>query len=61
MTPQTMPIMTPKTPSTVSMPMQVANTPAPVFAYELASGAAERTEDIEYSFEEKRLAVLLKA
>ncbi|KAM0935476.1 putative microtubule-associated protein, MAP65/Ase1/PRC1 [Dioscorea sansibarensis] len=60
-TPQTMPIMTPKTPSTVSMPMQVANTPAPVFAYEVASGAAERTEDIEYSFEERRLALLLKA
>ncbi|XP_039142311.1 65-kDa microtubule-associated protein 3-like [Dioscorea cayenensis subsp. rotundata] len=53
-----MPIQTPTTPMTVSVPMHVANTPAPLcFVYEAAT--EERALDIEYSFEERRMAFLL--
>lgn len=59
MTPKTvMPIPTPKTPMTVSVPMQVAGTPAPVcLTHEVT---ATKTPDVtEYSFEERRLAYYL--
>ncbi|KAM0934213.1 putative microtubule-associated protein, MAP65/Ase1/PRC1 [Dioscorea sansibarensis] len=53
-----MPIQTPTTPMTVSAPMHVANTPAPLcFVYEAAT--VERAQDFEYSFEERRMAFLL--
>ncbi|XP_059629457.1 65-kDa microtubule-associated protein 3-like [Cornus florida] len=48
MTPRTIPISLPSTPSTVSVSMQTAMTPAP-----------PQEEDIEYSFEEKRAGFVL--
>lgn len=52
-TPKTMPIPPPATPSTVSIPMQTAMTPAP---QSLAAAVVvdEIPEEIEYSFEERR-------
>lgn len=55
-TPKIMPIPVPSTPSTVSIPMQTAVTPAPPRLIDLT--AARSNEDIaeviEYSFEERR-------
>ncbi|XP_073006701.1 65-kDa microtubule-associated protein 3-like [Typha latifolia] len=57
-TPKIMAIPAPKTPMTVSIPMQMAATPALTsLAYEAAIDRAP--EEIEYSFEERRLALYL--
>lgn len=55
-TPMAMPIPIPSTPSTVSIPMQTAITPAPlsVVPYNAAKAMEETGEEIEYSFEERR-------
>nr|GMD52040.1 65-kDa microtubule-associated protein 3-like [Ipomoea batatas] len=55
-TPMAMPIPIPSTPSTVSIPMQTAITPAPlsVVPYNAAKAMEEMSEEIEYSFEERR-------
>ncbi|XP_031479318.1 65-kDa microtubule-associated protein 3 [Nymphaea colorata] len=64
-TPKAMPIPIPCTPQSVTVPMQTAATPAPTAtAASLASqetqrAAPETEPEIEYSFEEKRLAFLL--
>lgn len=60
-TPKAMPIPVPSTPSTVSMPMQTAMTPAhPVIPFKANNHPVEAMpEEIEYSFEEKRLAYML--
>ncbi|XP_050156817.1 65-kDa microtubule-associated protein 3-like isoform X2 [Malus sylvestris] len=61
-TPKVMPIFVPTTPSTVSVPMQTAITPAPPppppipFATNLVQ---EIPEEIEYSFEERRAGFVL--
>ncbi|CAN6565072.1 unnamed protein product [Malus baccata var. baccata] len=60
-TPKAMPISVPTTPSTVSVPMQTAITPAPPpppipFATNLVQ---EIPEEIEYSFEERRAGFVL--
>ncbi|XP_068330791.1 65-kDa microtubule-associated protein 3-like isoform X2 [Pyrus communis] len=60
-TPKVMPIFVPTTPSTVSVPMQTAMTPAPPpppipFATNLVQ---EIPEEIEYSFEERRAGFVL--
>ncbi|KAL6848976.1 hypothetical protein ACP4OV_021559 [Aristida adscensionis] len=66
-TPNTFTAPTPKTPMTVSAPMQMATTPAPTAARIapvcLAYDNTELTsqQDVEYSFEERRLAVHLAA
>lgn len=59
-TPMAMPIPIPSTPSTVSIPMQTAITPAPltVVPYN-AKAVEEMTEEIEYSFEERRAGFVL--
>ncbi|KAI0494270.1 hypothetical protein KFK09_024402 [Dendrobium nobile] len=61
-TPKAMPIATPKTPGTVSTPMKMANTPAPCsVAYEAeANTITKAIEEVEYSFEERRLAFYLR-
>ncbi|KAL5978763.1 hypothetical protein ACLOJK_029880 [Asimina triloba] len=51
-TPKTMPIMTPSTPSTISISMQTSHTPSPVSVL-FGTAAEEESEEIEYSFEEK--------
>lgn len=50
-TPKTMPIPIPKTPSTVSVAMQMAMTPA--------TPCIPRGDRVEYSFEEKRAGFVL--
>ncbi|KAG1368087.1 65-kDa microtubule-associated protein 3 [Cocos nucifera] len=59
-TPKIMPISTPKTPATVPASMQMATTPAPTscLVYEAAVTKAP-LEEMEYSFEERRLAFYL--
>ncbi|KAF6164825.1 hypothetical protein GIB67_030697 [Kingdonia uniflora] len=62
-TPKTFPIPVPVTPSTISVPMQTAVTPAFPLAYSLQFGAnsAEGTpEEIEYSIEERRTGFVLQ-
>ncbi|GKV33710.1 hypothetical protein SLEP1_g42177 [Rubroshorea leprosula] len=54
-TPKAMPIPIPSTPSTVSVPMQTAMTPAPPIPF-AANPVEVIPEETEYSFEEKRLA-----
>ncbi|WJX18996.1 hypothetical protein P8452_08738 [Trifolium repens] len=54
MTPKAMPIPIPATPSTVSVPMSMALTPAPSSV--LMNMAMTPVQEIEYSFEERRLA-----
>ncbi|EOY22966.1 Microtubule associated protein family protein isoform 4 [Theobroma cacao] len=57
-TPKAMPIPVPSTPSTASIPMQTAMTPAPPIPF-ITKPAEEMPEEIEQSFEERRLAFLL--
>ncbi|XP_077240122.1 65-kDa microtubule-associated protein 3-like [Tasmannia lanceolata] len=57
-TPKVMPIPVPATPSTVSLPMQTAMTPASACVL-FESDATEAPEEIEYSFEEKRAGFIL--
>ncbi|XP_008800929.2 65-kDa microtubule-associated protein 3 isoform X2 [Phoenix dactylifera] len=59
-TPKIMPISTPKTPGTVPASMQMATTPAPTSIVYEAAVAKAPLEEIEYSFEERRLASYLK-
>ncbi|XP_050205167.1 65-kDa microtubule-associated protein 3 [Mercurialis annua] len=54
-TPKAMQIPVPTTPSTVSVPMQTAFTPAPL----PVSKSKEVAEEIEYSFEERRAGFVL--
>ncbi|KAK8938306.1 65-kDa microtubule-associated protein 3 [Platanthera guangdongensis] len=58
MTPaQLMPTSTPKTPGTVSKPMQMAATPAPIDGvHEVSATIPKEPHETEYSFEERRLA-----
>ncbi|MFQ6631234.1 hypothetical protein Gotur_010000 [Gossypium turneri] len=56
-TPKAMPII-PSTPSTLSVPMQTAMTPAPTLA-PIPFAITKPVEEIEQSFEERRLASLL--
>lgn len=59
-TPRAMPISVPKTPSTVSVPMQTAITPAPPSALPFGTKVVEEIpEEIEYSFEERRAGFVL--
>ncbi|XP_022735076.1 65-kDa microtubule-associated protein 3-like [Durio zibethinus] len=58
-TPKAMPIPVPSTPSTVSVPMQTAMTPAPPILFKTKPDIEEIPEEIEHSFEERRLAFLL--
>ncbi|GFY81967.1 microtubule associated protein (MAP65/ASE1) family protein [Actinidia rufa] len=59
-TPKAMPIHMPPTPSTVSVPMQTAMTPAhPPIPYTTGNRVEETPEEIEYSFEEKRAGFVL--
>lgn len=54
-----MPISTPKTPGTVSKPMQMVATPAPIDGVHQVSAIIPREpHEKEYSFEERRLAVV---
>lgn len=55
-------ILTPKTPGTVSTPMKMANSPASFcVAYEEAPASITKAvEEMEYSFEEKRLTFYLR-
>ncbi|XWS61043.1 hypothetical protein CRYUN_Cryun07bG0091800 [Craigia yunnanensis] len=57
-TPKTMRIPVPSTPSTVSVPMQTAITPAPPIHFN-TKPTEEIPEEIEQSYEERRLAFLL--
>ncbi|XWS50660.1 hypothetical protein CRYUN_Cryun12cG0105300 [Craigia yunnanensis] len=57
-TPKAMPIPVPSTPSTVSVPMQTAMTPAPPIPFTIKP-VEEIPEEIEQSFEERRLSFLL--
>ncbi|KAI5346933.1 hypothetical protein L3X38_014812 [Prunus dulcis] len=58
-TPKVMPIFVPTTPSTVSVPMQTAMTPAyPPIPF-AANVVEEIPEEIEYSFEERRAGFVL--
>lgn len=60
-TPKAMPIPVPSTPSTVSVPMQTAITPAHALA-PIPYGTTqveETAEEIEYSFEERRAGFVL--
>ncbi|KAF6137624.1 hypothetical protein GIB67_036207 [Kingdonia uniflora] len=62
-TPKTFPIPVPVTPSTISVPMQTAVTPAvpPACALQFGASRAEGTpEEIEYSFEERRAGFVLQ-
>lgn len=60
-TPKTMPISMPATPATVSVAMQMAITPAPPPPPPIPYGPSpvEDPEEIEYSFEERRLGFVL--
>lgn len=58
-TPKAMPIPVPATPSTVSVPMQTAMTPAPPPVPFAADIVEEIPEEIEYSFEEIRAGFVL--
>ncbi|KAK9293145.1 hypothetical protein L1049_021131 [Liquidambar formosana] len=58
-TPKAMPIHVPTTPSTVSVPMQTAITPAPPTVPFGAKIVEEFPEEIEYSFEERRAGFVL--
>ncbi|KAL0304173.1 UNVERIFIED_CONTAM: microtubule-associated protein 3 [Sesamum radiatum] len=60
-TPQAMAIPVPSTPSTVSIPMQMAITPAPIQKALIPAPTALKSvdEEIEYSFEEKRAGFLM--
>ncbi|XVF12377.1 hypothetical protein REPUB_Repub08aG0112200 [Reevesia pubescens] len=59
-TPKAMPIPVPSTPSTVSVPMQTAMTPvAPTIPFTITKPVEDIPEEIEQSFEERRLAFLL--
>jgi len=71
-TPKTMPIPFPATPSTVSVPMSMAMTPVPSSIIKninlnstLTTTAVpygnDLVQEIEYSFEEKRLAYMMLA
>ncbi|KAI9076707.1 hypothetical protein K1719_041347 [Acacia pycnantha] len=61
-TPKTiMPIPYPSTPSTVSAPMNVAVTPAPPPPAAPVPLAGDFAPEIEYSFEERRLALILSS
>ncbi|URE07528.1 calcium-binding protein [Musa troglodytarum] len=51
-----MPAPTPKTPAAAPMPMQVATTPAPTCLFKEAAPRVAPVEELEYSFEERRLA-----
>ncbi|KAF2283401.1 hypothetical protein GH714_003925 [Hevea brasiliensis] len=57
-TPRVMPIPVSTPPSTLSVSMQTAMTPAPPLSYG-ASAAEEVPEEIEYSFEERRAGFVL--
>ncbi|KAL5992461.1 hypothetical protein ACLOJK_013380 [Asimina triloba] len=57
-TPKTMPIMTPSTPSTISVPMQTSHTPGPVSVL-FGTAAEEESEEMEYSFELKRAGFIV--
>ncbi|XVE64112.1 hypothetical protein DITRI_Ditri07aG0075600 [Diplodiscus trichospermus] len=57
-TPKAVPIPVPTTPSTVSVPMQTAMTPAPPISF-TTKPVEEIAEEIELSFEERRLDFLL--
>ncbi|KAL5983801.1 hypothetical protein ACLOJK_017893 [Asimina triloba] len=57
-TPKTMPIMTPSTPSTISVPMQTPHTSGPVSVL-FGTAAEEESEEIEYSFEGKRAGFIV--
>lgn len=57
-TPKEVPIPAPATPSTVSVPMQTSMTPA-VASIPFETRASEMEEDIEYSFEERRLGFVV--
>ncbi|RWR87373.1 Microtubule-associated protein [Cinnamomum micranthum f. kanehirae] len=57
-TPKEMPILAPATPSTVSVPMQTSMTPA-VASIPFETRASQMEEDIEYSFEERRLGFIV--
>ncbi|KAJ7970063.1 65-kDa microtubule-associated-like protein [Quillaja saponaria] len=57
-TPKAMPIPVPTTPSTVSVPMNMAMTPAPPLAI-TCDLVQEIPEEIEYSFEERRAGFVL--
>ncbi|OVA07703.1 Microtubule-associated protein [Macleaya cordata] len=60
-TPKNMPIPVPNTPSTLSVPMQTAMTPAPPPVTVLfgATKVEQVREEIEYSFEERRAGFVL--
>lgn len=58
-TPKAMPIPVPLTPSTVSVPMQTAVTPAPPPAPFSGNRVDEIAEEVEYSFEEIRFGFTL--
>lgn len=58
-TPKVMAIPVPTTPSTISMPMQTAMTPALVSQPLAANLVKEIAEEIEYSFEERRAGFVL--
>ncbi|KAH7841548.1 hypothetical protein Vadar_031378 [Vaccinium darrowii] len=58
-TPKAMPIPVPLTPSTVSVPMQTAVTPAPPSAPFSGNRVDEIPEEVEYSFEEIRFGFTL--
>lgn len=61
-TPKTMPIPVPPTPSTISVPMQTAMTPAPapvLIPFSTKQQVEETAEEIEYSFEERRAGFVL--
>ncbi|KAM1368426.1 hypothetical protein PS1_001757 [Malus domestica] len=59
-TPKVMPIFVPTTPSTVSVPMQTAMTPAPPPPVPFATNLVQEIpEEIEYSFEERRAGFVL--
>ena len=57
-TPKAMPIPVPSTPSTVSVPMLTAMTPAPAIHFN-TKPTEEIPEEIEQSYEERRLAFML--
>ncbi|CAN6440165.1 unnamed protein product [Victoria cruziana] len=58
-TPKTLSFPVPCTPQSVTVPMQTAATPAPLASQETEKAASVTETEIEYSFEEKRLAFLL--
>ncbi|XP_018817914.1 65-kDa microtubule-associated protein 3-like [Juglans regia] len=59
-TPKSLPIRVPTTPSTVSVPMQTAPTPAPAPLVSFGAKVVELIpEEIEYSFEERRAGFVL--